>query len=277
MSIFIETGFTGDTYPLTHGRVCWNWHNAGTIAASTEASGFAAENALPPRTDSAWRPTSLPGSAAYWVQNFATSREIGFIGIAKHDLGTQNATIQVQYKAVGAGSYTTYPGFSSIQPKDDSPLLFLVDPDLVDGFGINISAADDNPTISVIMGGIADEWPRPFVWTGQPITEGDRRTFRNNISMTGNWIGRSVQNDGLQFDLTMNNASETWRQGDFQDFKAYANGEDAAFFVAPRPGAYPDEVAYAWLTSVATASRERPNAANSTSVTLSCQGLRPYG
>lgn len=277
MSVFIETGFTGDTYPLTHGRVCWNWHNNGTISASTEASGFPAENAMPPRTDSAWRPTSLPGSAAYWINNYTSSREVGFIGIAKHDLGTQNATIQVQYKAVGAGSFTNYTGLGSVQPEDDSPLLFLVDPDLVDGIGINISAADGNPTIGVIMAGVADEWPRKFTWTGFPITEGDRRTFRNNISQTGNWLGRSVQDDGLQFELTMDYATEAWRQGDFQLFKAYANGEDAAFFIAPRPGTYPDEVAYAWATDVVTAERTMATTAASTSVTLRCQGLRPYG
>lgn len=273
MSVFIETGFTGDVYPLTHGRVCWNWHNAGTISASTEASGFDAENALPPRTDSAWRPTSA--TSATWTQSFSSSREVGFIGIAKHNLGTLNANINIQYN--NGVSWGGYAGLTNLEPDDDSPLLFLVNPSLVDGVRLLINSADDNPTISVIMCGIADEWPRPFVWTGQPITEGDRKTFRNNISLTGNWLGRSIQSDGLQFELTMNNASEAWRQGDFQDFKAYANGEDAAFFVAPRPGTYPDEVAYAWATEVVTASRERPNAANSTSVTMRCQGLRPYG
>jgi N-acyl-D-aspartate/D-glutamate deacylase len=38
--IYIATGFTGTTYPLTHGRVCWQWQSGGTVTATTEAARF---------------------------------------------------------------------------------------------------------------------------------------------------------------------------------------------------------------------------------------------
>ena len=120
------------------------------------------------------------------------------------------------------------------------------------------------------------EMPRPFVWTGQPITEGEQVAFEDTRSQTGNWLGRSIQSTGLQFSLTMNNASETWRQGAWQDFKAWANGEGAAFFIAARPAGYAEEVAFAWINDTARANRGRPNKTNSTELTLNCQGLMTY-
>lgn len=272
MSVYVASGFTGMTYGLTHGRVCWDAFT-GTVMGSTAAAGFPAVNAASVRTDSAWRPTVLP---ATWTLTFAAPQTVSFIAIAKHDLGTLNATIAVEYDAAGGlEAWEAFAGLGAVQPSDDSPILFLVPATSSDAIRIRITAADGNPTIAVIRAGRADEWPRPFVWTGVPITEGDRISFDLTTSMTGNWLGRSVASDGLQFDLTMNHASEEWRQGAFAAFKRYANGNDAAFFVAPRPANYPNEVAYAWAAEVVTATREIANARISTSVTLRCQGLRP--
>jgi len=273
MSVYIATGFTGTTYPLSHGRVCWNAYS-GTVTATTEAAGFAASNAATVRTDSAWRPTAATGT---WTLTFGSAQPVSFIGIAKHDLGTQNATIAIEYDAAGGSEvWAAFAGLGAVQPADDAPLLFLVPATSSDAVRVRITAADAAPTISVVRVGEADEWPRPFVWTGQPITEGDRISFDNTMSLTGNWLGRSIASDGLSFDLQMNNAPESWRRGDFAAFKAYANGEDAAFFIAARPTAdYLAEVAYAWAADIVTASRETPNKAVSTSVTLSCQALRP--
>lgn len=269
MSVYIATGFVGTTYPLNNGRVCWD-ATVGTITATTSADGFAAVNASTVRTDSAWRATAIP---ATWTNAFADETNISFVGIAKHDLGTQGATIAIEYDV--GGVWAAFPGADAIQPTDDSPILLLTAVTACDGVRVRITAATDEPTISVIRMGRAQEWPRPFTWTGQPITEGDRISFDNTISVTGNWLGRSIASDGLQFSLTMQYASETWRQTELADFKAYANGEEAAFFIAARPGDYRDEVSYAWATEVVTASREMPNKNIATAVTLNCQGLRP--
>ena len=269
MGVVIATGFTGTTYGLKHGRVCYDWGRDGTATATTAAAGFAAVNALPPRTDSAWKPTAIP---ATWTLTYPTARDVSFVGIAKHDLATTNATIAIEY-LVGA-TWTAFPGAGALEPADNTPILLLTALTNVDGVRVRITAADDEPTVSIIMVGLADEWPRPFVWTGQPITEGDRIGFENTIAVTGNWLGRSVVSDGLQFGVDMNHVTEAWRQTDFQAFKAYANGEDAAFFIALRPLDYPDELAYAWATNVVTAQRSTANKAISTSVSLQCQGLR---
>lgn len=272
MSVVIETGFTGNTYPLTHGRVCWERRTGGTISATTEASGFAAVNAGNIRTDSAWRPTGT--TLERWERAFGNAQNVSFLGIAKHDIGTQLGTVDVQVQLAGSGTWTTIAG-SSTSPTDNNPLLFLFETVSVDAIRIRVSGLAAAPTIGVIACGVADEWPQRFRWTGTPITEGDQTSFENNVTNTGAWVGRSRRSDGLAFELTMNHASETWRAGDFADFKEYVNGDEAAFFIASWPGKYPKEVSFAWPERVVTAERAMANATISTSVTLQCRGLRP--
>ena len=38
MAVVIATGHTGTTYPLTHGRVCYEWFRDGTVTATTAAA-----------------------------------------------------------------------------------------------------------------------------------------------------------------------------------------------------------------------------------------------
>ncbi len=274
MSVYIETGFNGDNYPLTHPRIGYVRRGAANAAASSEASGFAAVNAGTVRTDSAWRPTSLPGSAANWNIVFNSPRTVGYFGVAKHDLATQNAEIRLQTTSDGGATWDGINGFEAITPTDNSAILFLFDPVTVDGIRLRINSADDNPTIATMGTGEVMEWPQPCTWTGTPITEGDQITFSVNRTDTGNWVGRTKVSDGLQYAMAIENLSETFRSGDFADFKAYANGEDATFWVASRPGDYPDEVAYAWALDVVRMERARPNATNAGAVTLNLQGLR---
>lgn len=274
MSVYIETGFGGDEFTLENPRIGYSRPEYQLVSGSTSEEGFDASNAATPRTDSAWRPTSVP---TFWRYNYSSSTEISYLGIAKHDLGTLNATIRIQISNTGDNSnYSTIPGLT-ITPEDDSPILCLFDPVSVTDIRVSITAADDNPTISVIAAGPVMEWPQPSTWTGTPITESDQTTFSNNLSDKGNFLGRTTVSDGLSFSLDIDNLSEAFRTSDFAAFKAHANGEVATFFVAPRPEDYPDEVAYAWSDGVVNMSRERANHRNSGSVSLSLQGLRVDG
>lgn len=272
MTCLIETGFNGDAYDMTYPRICWRRWAGGTITATTEATGFDADNAATPRVDSFWKPTSLPGSVARWTQTFTTNRTIGYIGIAAHDLADQNATIKVQYQ-IGAGGWTDF-NFSSHTPTNNDPIVFLVDPITISEYRVVIESADDNPYIGVIFAGNVTEVPQKATWTGQPITEGDQITFADNMSDSGVFLGRTLVSDGLQHQAQIDHLSETWRSSELAEFKAHANGAEATFFYVSRPGSYPNELLYGWCDRVVTASRELPNASIANSVTLRLRGYR---
>lgn len=271
MSVYIQTGFNGITYDLNHPRIAIQRRGKVQATASTEAAGFDALNASNVRVDTAWRPTAVP---ANWKIIFLTPPNLEYVGIAAHDLGTQNATIDIQTTSDGGSTWDTIAGLGGLTPDDDSPIFCLFDTVNVDGYRVNITAADSEPTIATIGAGRVQEWPRKAVWTGTPITEGDRVSFSNNSSETGVWLGRTKTSDGLEFPFTVNNLSEDFRTGDFKTFKDYANGEDAAFFIAPRPLDYPDEVAYAWAADTVRMTRDTPNKRVSGSVNLNLIGYR---
>lgn len=272
MAVVIETGFTGITYDLTHLRIGWR-RITGTATASSAAAGFAASNANTVRTDSAWRSDSLPGSAATWTLTFDADADVSYVGIAGHDLGTQNATVEIEVSD-GLGGWDAVAG-SSVSPVNDDVILWLFDTVNTDAIRLTISVADDDPTIAVVSAGAVTEWPRRAVWTGTPITESDTVTFVNNLSDTGNWLGRTRTQTGQEFSVQVNNLPETWRVGELPDFKAHANGEDATFFIALRPGDDPNELAYAWSTDTVMATRDRNNRPISGSITLKCMGHKP--
>lgn len=269
MSCVLEAEFVGNTYNTDHPRTCHK-RAVGTATATTEASGFSASFANSPRLDNFWQPTALP---ATWTLTLDANETVSYFGIAAHDLGTQNAAIKVEYK-LDAGSWTELNFGGDHEPEDNSAILFLFDMLEVSEIRLTVVSADAVPTIGVIATGIADEWPRKSVWTGTPITESDNISFANNSSDTGVLIGRTRVSDGLKFQVSINNLSEDWRKSTFKSFKAYANGEGAAFFIATRPGDYPEEVAYAWSNNVVMMSRDTPNKRVSGSVALDLMGYR---
>ena len=268
MTVIAQTDFVGADYNLNHLRTAWR-RMAGTVTATTSADGFAAANAGTPRTDTAWRPT---GTAPHsWTLTPGAATQISYVGIAVHDLGTQNATVSVQVDT-GAG-FATVAG-ATVSPEDDEAILFLIAPVSVDAVRLLISATDAAPTIGVISSGMVTEWPRPAVWTGLPITESERIRFADNQSDTGNWLGRTKTADGLEFKVEVNNLPESFRQGEFKEFRAHTNGEGATFFLALRSADYPDEVAYCWTNSAVRMQRQRPNRRISGSVSIDCRGYR---
>lgn len=267
MTVVIETDFVGIDYNLNHPRIAWR-RAGGAVTASSSADGFAAVNAGTPRTDTAWRPTGATGT---WTITPASSDGVSYLGVAGHDFGTQAATVKVQVD-IGAG-FVDVPG-CEVSPDDNEPLLFLFEARDCDAVRLSITAADAPPTVAVIAAGLVSEWPRFATWIGTPITESEQISFANNSSDTGNWLGRTKTADGLSFDVQIDNLPESYRQGEFKEFKAHANGDVATFFVATRPYDYPDEVSYAWVTDTLRMSREIPNRRVSGSVRMQCRGYR---
>lgn len=274
MSVFVEDRFKGIDFDLFTPRIGYQRLGQDNATASSETPGFAASNAANVRTDSAWRPTSLPGSAANWGILFGAATAVSYFGVAAHDLFTQNATVALEITVDAGSTWTAIAGLDAIVPTENDPILFLFDEAEVDGIRLRIVSADDNPTIATMGTGPVMEWPRRAVWSGTPITEGDNITFNNNRSDTGNWLGRTRISDGLNFSIQIDNMSEAYRTSDFETFKRYANGENAAFWIASRPGNYPDEISYAWTTELVRMTRNRPNAQVTGSVTLNCRGYR---
>jgi hypothetical protein len=264
MGVTIAAGFTGITYPLSTPRVGWR-RITGTVAASTQAAGFAAANAGTYRTDSFWRPTAL---AATWRLDAASAQNVSYCGIAAHDLGSKGCTILVQ-SSTDDSAWTTR---ATVAPTDDSAILALFGTVSARYWRINISGSGGNPTVAVIQFGAVTEFPRNAVYAPSiPFQRTRQAGYRINMSEGGQWLGRSRARVALVPAMTVNHLSETWISTEWEPLALHA--EQAPFFVADRPGDHPKSCAYAWSGTDLRAERDTPNAAMANSVTLELTGF----
>jgi len=266
MSVILQNGFIGIEQDLNHPRLCWR-KLAGTVTASTEAEGFDAEFAYSEELVNAWKPTAVP---ANWTVTFPSSAPVSYVGIGAHTLGSSGATVAIQ-RLVGS-TWTTFPGCTAT-PDDDAAILFLISP--VDVGAIRVRVTGAVAEIGYILVGRVTEFPRKARFTGLPITESQQVEYRDNTSMTGKPLGRTLQRDGLEFSVEIDNLPETFRVNEWRAFReAMERGGRQFFFYAARPEKYPDEVALAWQRQPAPFERALPNARISGSIAMTCGGYR---
>lgn len=267
MSVVLQTGFTGIAHDLDHPRLCWR-RLAGTITASTEAEGFDAEFAYAEELVNAWKPTAVP---ANWTLDFAAAQTVSYVGIGAHTIGSSGASVKVQIPD-GLGGWDDVPG-ATASPDTDAAILFLLEPDDLDAVRIVLSG--EIAEIGYILIGQATEIPRLARFTGLPITESQQVDYRDNTSMTGKPLGRTVQSDGLEFSVEVDNLPETFRANEWAVFReAMERGGRQFFFYAPKAEKYPDEVALAWQRQPAPFDRAVPNKRISGAVNMTCGGYR---
>jgi hypothetical protein len=236
---------------------------SGTATASGSASGYDPDRAQGQQTYDGWRPDDIP---ARWMLDAGSSVTADYMGIGAHDL----AGCTIQPERWNGSAWVAIAPTRLIA--DNSAILWLFPAVAATRFALRITDGPVSmPTIGHIRFGQALVVPRPATYTGDPLDEGERIVLRQNISETGEYLGAVVEGNGLQFSMSVDHLSEHFRQGEWRLFRRWAESGNT-FFVAPKPGAYPKEVAYAWLGGLAAVRRQIPKAEISGSVTLDCTG-----
>jgi len=268
MAVYIGTGYTGTVEPLDTLRLCWHTH-AGVAGASSTAAGTAAVNVLDGETWSYW---TAGENVAQINVIFPASREVDYVGIAAHTLATVGASVRLAFQLTEGATFTQAADLPLRTPTDDRAILWLFAPRTVWGVQLQISGASAPATVAVMQAGFAMEFPRKSAFIGLPISESEQIRYRQLKSIRGDVIGRAVEGAELAFDLAINNLPEDFRRSsDWHGFKAHMTNS-GAFFVAPKPLQYPDDVAYARVSDRARFERVLANAGASGSVTLRCTG-----
>ena len=267
MSVVLQNGFIGIEQGLNNPRLCWR-KVAGTVTASTEAEGFDAKFAYAEELVNAWRPTAVP---ADWTVTFADDAPVSYVGIGAHTIGSSGATVKAQVPD-GSGGWNDVPGCVAT-PSDDAAILFLLS--VQDVGAVRVVVSEAIAEIGYILTGQATEIPRLAQFTGLPITESQQVEYRDNTSMTGKPLGRTLQRDGLEFTVEIENLPETFRATEWAAFRqAMERGGRQFFFYAPKPEKYPDEVALAWQRQPSPFERAIPNKNISGAINMTCGGYR---
>lgn len=262
--IVIESGITGLVYPLTNPRLAGAGYG-GSVAVSSEATGYEGVNALSFATYTAWRPTALP---AWWALTF-TSATVSYLGIAAHDLGSQGCTVEAQW-----WNGSAWASVASHTPTDDSPILFLLSRRVGQAsFRLYVSGGSA-PTIGVIWVGDVAEFPVKALFRDSlPFNEAAESQFATNISDGGHILSRYETRRQSSISMTVDHIPEAWMAANYANLAGWLRY--GPVFLADRPQDYPKSVVFGESQAPLRANRAGRVLGAARSLTIELKGYDP--
>lgn len=211
----------------------------GTVSATSEDTDAEAENAADGLTWDYWRPTSLPARLEVTLTEV---REVDYLMLAAHDLGTNEVSVKPQYYD---GGWVDIP--AEYMPGTDNVLAMLFETVESTRFAIYLdseTSPEQLPSISVAMMGRALVVPRGQPLNHRPARWSRRTEVRPVVSEGGLFLGRSIRRDGVEFNIRFQHLDADWVRSDMQEFIDHARTK--AFGWLWHPQDYPAELAYVW-------------------------------
>lgn len=221
-----------DNMPDSHARILYsNLLNASSVTD--------AEKTLTTNTWERW--TSASGTMEARFQP-VSSVKVNAIGIAAHNLGSTGSQVVVSTSDTVNGTFTTR---GVANPTDNSPLLFLFDDvDDCEDVKVTITGGTDRE-VGVVYAGEALQMYRPIFGGVDPLDLNVDADYRNNISESGQFLGRTVIRRGSNGSFRWKNLNDEWVREKFKPFMESAITQP--FFINWRPDFY-DTTAFGYTT-----------------------------
>lgn len=252
MSIYISSGVlisgsSGDFRedgPLIGYRTRITFDN---ITADEEEVGFPVTNLSNETTSEMWKGTST--DPQYITVDLGAALQCDYIGIARHNLGSTGATIQVEVSSDGA---TWDEHADAIAPTDDSPLMQRFDREAHRYWRLAITPGSEAPEMAVLYLGLVMVLQRNIYGGHTPIRYSYENTSSVGISESGQFLGAVARRANPTTQVTQKNLTAAWARSHMAPFLKEAVGMGTTarripFFFAWRPTSYPLEVGFGWI------------------------------
>ena len=208
------------------------------ITVSTETAQGPKDAPLRPDTHEFWQADVLP---ATWVIDLGAAKDVDYVGIAGHTIGSSGATVKVEHSP----DNIVWTDFASdLAPVTDAPILFL-DVSLSRRYWrITLTGVGDPPKIAVIYIGEVLVVQRSIYGGHSPAVLSRDTTLYQNMSDGGQFLGQYVKRRGVNGRVSLRHLKAGWYRANFDPFVKAAR--EFPFFFAWRPVDWPLEVAYGW-------------------------------
>lgn len=251
------------------------WDNkidGATITVTSEVAGFEKENAYDGFTYDFWKPIFNTGTDYYNI-DLGSAQSMSAWAIAAHDLGTNSASIELQYEAADADAWTTpITVGSALSPDSTEAALKTFAAISKRYWRFKIVSASVASQIGVLMLG-------PYITSGRgprvghsPVSLSTLYKSRTNVSFDALMIGQSAIKAPIEVQVQWEDMTRAWVDANWLPFLRYAE-QNKGFMYAADPDSHTDEVSYLSSSSPKTASTGDYSDSLYLTVKLKCMGI----
>lgn len=214
---------------------------ATTITESDQMSDYPAENALDFLPVTCWKPGAT--GTVDLTFDFSGNVTADYYAIGAHNLGSQGATVALQYSTDGGSSWSNLG--SAHTPADDRPIFQILTSQAEDDWRLLITNCTAQVYIGVFAFGRALQLPReipPGDWA--PAQYAGKNEINTNKSDRGSFLGRSVIARGITGTIKQLYIQPAWIRSNWPALAAHLDTKP--FFYAWDPDNYPTEIGLYW-------------------------------
>lgn len=224
---------------------------SNNVMATTSQADWPASNLANVSTYLKWRAESgSPLLDEYLTVVPDTADDIDYIGIAGHNFGSGQMPVSVEVLDESTSPAMWVEVISELLLADDGPVLFRFDKDVYPSVRVRIQpsllAEQVTPFAAVLYVGELLILQRRIYVGHTPVTYGRELSVANHRSIAGAFLGRIVLSETVRTSIEVKNLTPSWYRANFEPFLLAAR--EIPFFFGWRPGTYPREIGFAWLT-----------------------------
>jgi hypothetical protein len=237
------------------------YHNLVTptnVTATSEDMEYPAVNVANPSTNLRWLGVQdSPPDDIYLRFDINTNEQIDYVGIARHNLSSASIPVSIEGLTVADSPEDWNELVQDVILPNDGPAIFRFTPQALSAIRIRMQPGNEAPTIAVVYVGKLLVLPRRIYVGHTPMQYNRQATVVNGRSESGNFLGRIVLNETLSLNVEMSNIDPDFYREEIDPF--FVAAVEAPFFWGWRPGDYPYESGFAWMTADSKMSNQRPN------------------
>jgi hypothetical protein len=216
--------------------------NASSISVTSEAAGYAKENAYDWLTWDYWKPTAA--GTVYYTVDMGSATSIDTWGAYAHDLGDNSATIQLQYSTDNFSADINNFG-SAISPTAGEPVLQTGTSQSKRYWRFKIVSSTTASRIGGLILGAKlsmEEGLRPGY---EPDSNRARYEYMTNMSEAGTRLGGSKRKIAIEGFMYFDLLTRAWVESNWEPFvRHFETGK--GWLYCPDIDNYPNEVSYCW-------------------------------
>lgn len=215
---------------------------ASSITVTSEASGYEKEYLYDGLTWGHWKPSAA--GTVYCTVDLGSAQSMDAWGVVAHDLGTNGASIELQYSATGAWAGEEVTVGSAVSPTSTETIMKTFTSVSARYWRWKIISASAASQIGQLLLGARLEMQTGLRTGFMPDDLAPRYESRYNMSDEAALLGESVYKKPVTGKMMFTLLTPAWVRANWEPFLRHIE-QGGSFLYQPQPDNYPENVIFA--------------------------------